>query len=167
MRPGSNSVEDHPQLTRNGHPVDGALVGAGSIMAHGMHHPRSIACILSRNLHDHLPSCSSFRHKCKESNGLILPWLRFASKSLLQFFIKVSSLVGLVAKLLLPSISSHTCIGFCGSMQQQEYSSSNCHIQFTSHIIMFFMWNLVCLKHQNLGSMSLKALVVSWIFDLE
>jgi hypothetical protein len=42
--------------------------------------------------HDHLPSCSSFRHKCKESNGLILPWLRFASKSLPQFFIKVSSL---------------------------------------------------------------------------
>jgi hypothetical protein len=29
MRPGSNSVEDHPQLTHNGHPVDGALVGAG------------------------------------------------------------------------------------------------------------------------------------------
>jgi len=37
MRPGSsNSVEDHPQLTHNGHPVDGALVGFGSIMAHGM-----------------------------------------------------------------------------------------------------------------------------------
>jgi hypothetical protein len=29
MRPGSNSVEDHPQLSHNGHPVDGALVGAG------------------------------------------------------------------------------------------------------------------------------------------
>ncbi len=29
MRSGSNSVEDHPQLTHNGHPVDGALVGAG------------------------------------------------------------------------------------------------------------------------------------------
>ncbi len=29
MRPGSNSVEDHPQLTHNRHPVDGALVGAG------------------------------------------------------------------------------------------------------------------------------------------
>jgi hypothetical protein len=62
--------------------------------------------------HDHLPSCSSFRHKCKESNGLILPWLRFASKSLLQIFIKVSSLVGLVAELLLLSISLHTCKGF-------------------------------------------------------
>jgi hypothetical protein len=29
MRPGSNSVEDHPQLSHNRHPVDGALVGAG------------------------------------------------------------------------------------------------------------------------------------------
>jgi len=29
MRPGSNSVEDHPQLSHNGHPVDGAPVGAG------------------------------------------------------------------------------------------------------------------------------------------
>jgi hypothetical protein len=29
MKPGSNSVEDHPQPSHNGHPVDGALVGAG------------------------------------------------------------------------------------------------------------------------------------------
>jgi len=33
MRPGSNSVEIHPQLTHNQHPVDGALVGAGSLVA--------------------------------------------------------------------------------------------------------------------------------------
>ncbi len=36
MKPGSNSVEDHPQLSQNRHPVDGALVdgalvGAGSL----------------------------------------------------------------------------------------------------------------------------------------
>ncbi len=31
MKPGSNSGEDHPQLSQNGHPVDGALVGAGSL----------------------------------------------------------------------------------------------------------------------------------------
>jgi hypothetical protein len=31
MRPGSNSVEIHPQLTHKGHPVDGALVGSGSL----------------------------------------------------------------------------------------------------------------------------------------
>jgi hypothetical protein len=32
MKLGSNSVEDHPQLSHNGHPVDdGALVGAGSL----------------------------------------------------------------------------------------------------------------------------------------
>jgi hypothetical protein len=31
MKPGSNSVEDHPQLSRNRHPVDGALVGASSL----------------------------------------------------------------------------------------------------------------------------------------
>ncbi len=29
MKPGSNAIEDHPQLIHNGHPVDGALVGAG------------------------------------------------------------------------------------------------------------------------------------------
>jgi hypothetical protein len=29
MRPGSNSVEDHPQVSHNGHSVDRALVGAG------------------------------------------------------------------------------------------------------------------------------------------
>jgi hypothetical protein len=111
--------------------------------------------------HDHLPSCSSFWHKCKESNRLILPWLRFASKSLLQIFIKVGSLVGLVAELLLPSISLHMRIGFRGSMQQQECSSFNCHMQFISLIIVSFLWNLVCLKHENLGSMSFKALVES------
>jgi len=74
-----------------------------------------LGSFLSTLNHDHLPSCSSFWHKCKESNGLILPWLRFASKSLLQIFIKVSSLVELVAELLLLSISWHTCIGFRGS----------------------------------------------------
>jgi hypothetical protein len=35
MKPGSNNaVEDHPQLNHNGHPVDGALVGAGSLWPH-------------------------------------------------------------------------------------------------------------------------------------
>jgi hypothetical protein len=27
MKPGSNSVEDHPQMSHNRHPVDGVLVG--------------------------------------------------------------------------------------------------------------------------------------------
>jgi hypothetical protein len=31
MKLGSNSVEDHPQPSHNRHPVDGALVGAGSL----------------------------------------------------------------------------------------------------------------------------------------
>ncbi len=31
MRPGGNSVEDHPQLTHKGCPLDGALVDAGSL----------------------------------------------------------------------------------------------------------------------------------------
>jgi hypothetical protein len=31
VKPGGNSVEDHPQLTHKGHSVDGALVGAGSL----------------------------------------------------------------------------------------------------------------------------------------
>jgi len=30
MKPHINSVEVHPQLSNNGHPVDGALVRAGS-----------------------------------------------------------------------------------------------------------------------------------------
>jgi hypothetical protein len=30
MKPSSNSVEDHPQLSHIRHPVDGAMVGAGS-----------------------------------------------------------------------------------------------------------------------------------------
>jgi hypothetical protein len=33
MKPGSNSGKDHPQLSHNGHSVDGALVGAGSLLA--------------------------------------------------------------------------------------------------------------------------------------
>ncbi len=36
-----------------------------------------------------------------------------------------ASIALVVVELLLLSISSHTCIGFRGSMQQQEYSSSN------------------------------------------
>jgi len=31
MKLGSNSVKDHPQLSHNRHPMDGALVGAGSL----------------------------------------------------------------------------------------------------------------------------------------
>ncbi len=45
-----------------------------------------LGSFLSTFNHDRLPSCSSVQHKCKESNGLILPSLRFASKSLLQIF---------------------------------------------------------------------------------
>jgi len=31
VKPNINSVEVHPQLSNNGNPVDGALVGAGSL----------------------------------------------------------------------------------------------------------------------------------------
>jgi len=31
VKPNVNSVEVHPQLSNDGHPVDGALVGAGSL----------------------------------------------------------------------------------------------------------------------------------------
>jgi hypothetical protein len=31
VKPNINSVEVHPQLSKNRHPVDGALVGAGSL----------------------------------------------------------------------------------------------------------------------------------------
>ncbi len=61
-----------------------------------------LGSFLSTSNQNHLPRCLRVRHKCKESNGLILPWPKFASLSLLQTFIKVGSLVAL-----LPSISSH------------------------------------------------------------
>jgi hypothetical protein len=32
MKPNINSVEIHLQLSNNGHPVDGALVGAGALL---------------------------------------------------------------------------------------------------------------------------------------
>jgi hypothetical protein len=31
VKPNINSVDVHPQLSTNGHPVDGALVGVGSV----------------------------------------------------------------------------------------------------------------------------------------
>jgi hypothetical protein len=100
-------------------------------MAHGLHHPRRTSWILSLNLNqNHLPRCSLVRHKCKESNGLILPWSKFASPSLLQTFIKVGSLVAP-----LPSISSHMFIRLCGSMQSQEKCSS-----FNHHVRMLFTY---------------------------
>ncbi len=113
---------------------------------------------LSTSHHTHLPSHTRLWHWCRESNELVLPWLRFASRSLLQIFIKVGSLVALLL-----SISLHMFRGHHGSMQQQDYSSSKCN----SHIITSFMSNLVCLKHQIFGSTSLKALAISWIFDLD
>lgn len=83
-----------------------------------------LGSFLSTSNHNHHPSSSLVWHKCKESNGLILPWLIFTFRSLLQIFIKVGFVV-----VLLSSISSHTFIGLCGSMQQQEEcSSSNCQI---------------------------------------
>ncbi len=74
-----------------------------------------LGSFLSAPNQNHLPRCSLVRHKCKESSGLILPWIKFAPRSLLQIFIKVGSLVAL-----LPSISSHMFIWLCGSMQQQK-----------------------------------------------
>jgi hypothetical protein len=35
VEPNINSVEVHPELSNNGHPVDGALVGAGSVWPEG------------------------------------------------------------------------------------------------------------------------------------
>ncbi len=84
-----------------------------------------LGSFLSTSNHNHLPRCLLVRHKCKEFNGLILPWLKFVSRGFLQIFIKVASLVALLS-----SISLHMFILFCGSMQQQDKcSSSNHHVQ--------------------------------------
>jgi hypothetical protein len=82
-----------------------------------------LGSFLSTSNHNHLPRCSLVQHKCKESNGLILCWLKFAPMSLLQIFSKVGSLVAL----LLSTISSHMFMQLCGSMQQQEKCSSSNH----------------------------------------
>jgi hypothetical protein len=50
-----------------------------------------LGSFLSTSNHNHLPRCLLVRHKCNESNGLILTWLKFASRTLLQIFIKVGS----------------------------------------------------------------------------
>jgi len=34
VKPNINSVEVHPQLSNNGHPMDGALMGASSLWLH-------------------------------------------------------------------------------------------------------------------------------------
>jgi hypothetical protein len=44
MKLGSNSVEDHSQLSHNRHPVDGALVGAGSLVACWAQNPTFRMC---------------------------------------------------------------------------------------------------------------------------
>jgi hypothetical protein len=38
VKPKINSVEVHTQLSHKGHPVDGVLVGAGSVYPNGMDH---------------------------------------------------------------------------------------------------------------------------------
>jgi len=39
VKPNINSVEVHPQLSNNSHPVDGALVGAGSLWSKNRYLP--------------------------------------------------------------------------------------------------------------------------------
>jgi hypothetical protein len=44
VKPNINSVEVHPQLSKYGHPVDGVLVGAGSLW------PCSFICKMNSSL---------------------------------------------------------------------------------------------------------------------
>ncbi len=43
MKPNINGVEVHPQLSNNDHPVDGAVVGAGSMWPNQMYLTLQIA----------------------------------------------------------------------------------------------------------------------------
>jgi hypothetical protein len=56
-----NSFEVHPQLSNNGHPMDGVLVGAGSIVAHFYHNVLTILNLIPYGLPKvfHLHVCSS------------------------------------------------------------------------------------------------------------
>jgi hypothetical protein len=40
VKPNRNSVEVHPQQSNKGHPVDGALLGAGSLWWHRIHNKK-------------------------------------------------------------------------------------------------------------------------------
>jgi hypothetical protein len=45
VKPNINSVEVYPQLSNNGHPVDGAMVGDGSLCPHfGFFHGNKLRC---------------------------------------------------------------------------------------------------------------------------
>ncbi len=49
-----NSVEVYPQLSHNGHPVDSALVGAGSLWP--------VVCLTLVQLHKRWTNCLGFSH---------------------------------------------------------------------------------------------------------
>jgi hypothetical protein len=82
-----------------------------------------LVSFLSTSHPTHLPSHSPLWHRCRELNALVLPWLIFASRSLLEIFIKVGSLVTLLL-----STSLHMFRRHRGSMLQQDYSSSDHNI---------------------------------------
>jgi hypothetical protein len=111
---------------------------------------------LSTSNHNHLPGCLLVRHKCKESNGLILPWLKFASPSSLQIFIRLLPLLHYCPRFL--RICLYGFVAQCNKETNIHHPITTC--ECFSYNITSFMSNLVCLKHQNFGSMSLTALVM-------
>jgi hypothetical protein len=84
MKPGSNSVEeDHPQLSHKRHPVDGTLVGSGSLwpiclsfllpwtlvhvhFSFGLIHPLPLECVDIHAEHSKYVQFSCMKCKYKE-----------------------------------------------------------------------------------------------------
>jgi hypothetical protein len=58
-----NSVEVHPQLSNNSHPVDGALVGSGSLW------PSTTRCIVMKEALERESSEDSHLEACSEINS--------------------------------------------------------------------------------------------------
>jgi len=115
-----------------------------------------LASFLSTSNQNHLPRCSLVRHKCKESNELILPWLKFSSRNLLQILSRSVPLLCYCRQS--PRICLYGFVAQCKNKKNVHHPITTC--ECFSHIITSFMSNLVCLKHQNFGCMSLNALVM-------
>jgi hypothetical protein len=122
-----------------------------------------LGSFLTISNHNHLPRCLLVWHKCKEFNGLILPWLKSYPGVCYKFLSRLVPLLRCCRQS--PCICLYCVVAQCNNKTSVHHPITTC--KCFSHIIMSFMSNLVCFKHQNFGSMSLNALVMLWIYDFK